>query len=153
MPWVYDDGGRAAAGYKGTAGDCVVRAVSIAASDGAEYATTYQLLKEANERHAAKRRDYVARRIQKTGVTPRNGNFRKVYGPVLENQFGWRWVPTMSIGSGTTVHLTPGELPDEGRLVVMVSRHACAVIDGVIHDISDPSRDGTRAVYGYYIAS
>jgi hypothetical protein len=24
------------------------------------------------------------------------------------------------------------------------------VIDGVIHDLYDPSRDGTRCVYGYY---
>ena len=31
-----------------------------------------------------------------------------------------------------------------------LSRHMCAVIDGVIHDTYDPSRDGTRAVYGYY---
>jgi hypothetical protein len=32
-----------------------------------------------------------------------------------------------------------------------VSKHYCAVIDGVIHDTSDPSRDGTRCVYGYWI--
>lgn len=30
MKWVYDDGGREAAGYKGSTGDCVCRAVSIA---------------------------------------------------------------------------------------------------------------------------
>lgn len=30
MDWVYDDGGRKAAGRTGTAGDCVVRAVAIA---------------------------------------------------------------------------------------------------------------------------
>src|SRR6516165_10226867 len=31
MDFVYSDGGRAAAGYKGRAGDCVVRAIAIAA--------------------------------------------------------------------------------------------------------------------------
>jgi len=31
-----------------------------------------------------------------------------------------------------------------------VWRHLTAVIDGVIHDTHDPSRDGTRSVYGYY---
>jgi hypothetical protein len=55
----------------------------------------------------------------------------------------------MGIGTGTTVHLRDGELP-MGRLIVACSRHYVAVIDGVIHDTSDPSRDGTRAVYGYY---
>jgi hypothetical protein len=29
MDFVYNDGGRAAAGYKGRAGDCVVRAIAI----------------------------------------------------------------------------------------------------------------------------
>ena len=37
-----------------------------------------------------------------------------------------------------------------GRLIVAVSRHYCAVIDGVIHDLYDPSRNGTRCVYGYW---
>ena len=32
MKWVYDDGGRAAAGYKGKTGDCVARAIAIASS-------------------------------------------------------------------------------------------------------------------------
>lgn len=44
------------------------------------------------------------------------------------------------------------ELPS-GRLIVAVSRHLCAVIDGVIHDTFDPSRDGTRCVYGYFQAA
>jgi hypothetical protein len=52
-----------------------------------------------------------------------------------------------------------------GRLVVRVSKHVCAVIDGVIRDTHDPSRvtevlgaDGRvrlahRCVYGYWIWS
>jgi hypothetical protein len=63
---------------------------------------------------------------------------------------GWKWVPTMHIGQGCKVHLKASELPP-GRLVVSVSKHLVAVIDGVIHDTYDPSRDGTRCVYGYYI--
>jgi hypothetical protein len=47
------------------------------------------------------------------------------------------------------VHLRDGELP-MGRLVVSLSRYYAAVIDGVIHDTHDPSRDGTRCVYGYW---
>ncbi len=37
-----------------------------------------------------------------------------------------------------------------GRLIVSVSKHMTAVIDGVIHDTHNPSRDGTRCVYGYW---
>ncbi len=45
---------------------------------------------------------------------------------------GFAWTPTMRIGSGCTFHLTDGELPT-GRLVVAISNHYTAVIDGVIH--------------------
>jgi hypothetical protein len=62
---------------------------------------------------------------------------------------GFEWTPTMGIGTGCRVHMRQGELP-MGRLVVMLSRHAAAVIDGVVYDTADPSRGGTRCVYGYY---
>jgi hypothetical protein len=39
-----------------------------------------------------------------------------------------------------------------GRLIARCSRHLVAVIDGVIHDTHDSSRDGTRCVYGYWTA-
>ena len=55
----------------------------------------------------------------------------------------------MKIGSGCKVHLSDDELPP-GRLVVMLSRHAAAVIDGVLHDTHDSSRGGSRCVYGYW---
>lgn len=35
-------------------------------------------------------------------------------------------------------------------LVVSLSRHWCAVVDGTTRDLYDPSRDGTRCVYGYF---
>ena len=44
MPFVKDDGGRSAAGYKGQAGDCVCRAVAIAS--GLPYAEVYATLAE-----------------------------------------------------------------------------------------------------------
>jgi hypothetical protein len=46
----------------------------------------------------------------------------------------------MRIGSGCKVHLTDGELPG-GRLVVSVSGHWTAVIDGEIRDTHDPQRE------------
>ena len=148
--WVYDDGGRAAAGYRGEAGDCVARAIAIAA--GIPYCEAYHGLRAALRDYVANHRDRVARRIQRgrgrRGRTPRNGVNKRVYRPYLLS-LGWRWVPTMHIGSGCKVHLRENELPG-GRIIAKVSRHLCAVIDGVIHDTHDPSRAGTRCVYGYW---
>jgi hypothetical protein len=56
----------------------------------------------------------------------------------------------MQIGSGCQVHMRDGELPSDGPLVLSLSKHYCAVVDGVIRDTHDPSRDGTRCVYGYW---
>jgi len=36
-------------------------------------------------------------------------------------------------------------------LIVKVSKHLTTVIDGVLHDTHDPSRRGSRCVYGYYL--
>jgi len=55
----------------------------------------------------------------------------------------------MAIGSGCTVHLRSEELP-KGRLLVKVSGHLTAVIDGVLYDTHDCSRHGMRCVYGYF---
>jgi hypothetical protein len=51
---------------------------------------------------------------------------------------GWGWTPTLRLGPGTPcqVHLRADELPT-GRLVVAVSEHLVAVIDGVVHDTCD----------------
>jgi len=55
----------------------------------------------------------------------------------------------MFVGQGCKVHLRAGELP-KGRLIVAVSKHLVAVVDGVVHDNHDPSRNGKRCVYGYW---
>ena len=137
--WLFDDGGRSAAGYKGSAGDCVCRAIAIAAER--PYAEVYAALNGAaqGERLTARRK---ARSSARTGV--RKPTLRRYM-----ESLGWQWTPTMQIGSGCTVHLRADELP-AGRLVVSVSRHVVAVIDGVIHDTHDSARDGSRCVYGYF---
>lgn len=134
--FVHDDGGRRAAGYNGHAGDCVVRAVAIATQR--PYREVYDELSEACRRS----------RIKRAGRSARDG----VPMPILKrymDERGWKWTPTMSIGSGTTVHLKADELPS-GRIIARLSRHVVAVVDGVVHDVYDPARDGTRAVYGYF---
>jgi hypothetical protein len=47
LPFVYDDGGRAAAGYNDAAGDCVCRSISIAT--GMAYSQVYASLNGAEK--------------------------------------------------------------------------------------------------------
>jgi len=138
MQYQYDDGGRKAAGFKGDTRDCVTRAIAIAS--GRPYQEVYDALNGAAR--SERPRKGGKRSAARTGV------HRRTYEPYLLS-LGFKWAPTMRIGQGCTVHLRADELP-AGRLVVSVSRHLVAVIDGVIHDTHDPSRDGTRCVYGYY---
>lgn len=147
--WTYDDGGREAAGYKGEAGDCVARAIAIAT--GQRYSEVYNAL-AAGIRQLATGRSRAAQRAARgggrRGTTPRNGVSPKVYESYLD-ALGWLWTPTMTIGSGCRVHLRADELP-RGRIIARLSKHVVAVIDGVVHDTHDPSRDGSRCVYGYW---
>ncbi|MGI9345537.1 MAG: hypothetical protein ACR2PW_04650 [Gammaproteobacteria bacterium] len=139
----YDDGGRAAAGFKGEAGDCVCRAVTIAS--GRPYCEVYERLAQG---HADQRR---TKRMKKAGKrSARNGIYTKAkWFKDYMAELGFIWTPTMTIGSGCRVHVLPNELP-HGRLVLNLSRHSAAFIDGVLHDTYDCSRDGTRCVYGYW---
>ncbi len=145
MRVVIDDGGRAEAGFKGTAGDCVARAIAIAAQ--LPYRQVYDALAAGNagQRKTARSPRSSGRRTAREGIEVKRQWFKDYM-----SSLGFVWVPTMSVGSGTSVHLAEGELP-AGRLVVRVTKHVTAVIDGVIHDDHDPSREGTRAVYGYWI--
>ena len=134
----YDDGGRQTAGYRGEAGDCVVRAIAIAS--GRSYQEVYDALNELVKRERPRK---GARRFSSRAGVP-----KKIFHPYILG-LGFRWVPCMRIGSGCAVHLQTDELP-RGRLIVRLSRHLAAVIDGVLHDLGDCSRGGTRCVYGYY---
>jgi hypothetical protein len=138
LAWVRDDGGRRAAGYRGYADDCACRAIAIAGE--LSYQAVYAMLNAAA-------RAIPEPRGRRPG-SAREGVYRPQYEHVMA-ALGFAWTPTMRIGSGCTVHLRAGELPG-GRLVVRVSHHLTAVIDGTIRDTHDPSRDGSRCVYGYW---
>ena len=140
MKFVYNDGGRKEAGYKGITGDCVTRAIAIATQK--PYQQVYDSINELGKKEKITKR-------KKKKSDARTGVFKQTTRKYMES-IGWKWVPTMFIGKGCKVHLTKDELP-QGNLVVKVSKHCVAVIDGVIHDIFDPSRNGKRCVYGYYI--
>lgn len=144
--WVYNDGGRSEAGFRGEAGDCVTRAIAIATER--PYQEIYDALNLAAKDERFRRGRIGLRFATGRGSSARTGVQKVTYAPYLK-ALGWAWTPTMKIGSGCKVHLKANELP-RGRLIVSLSRHLCAVIDGVAHDTYDPTRDGTRCVYGYY---
>lgn len=146
MEMVINDGGRAAAGFKGKTGDCVARAIAIAS--GRPYQEVYDRLAEGN---AKQRRGAGRRKMAKDGVrtAARGINTTRKWFKDYMAELGFTWTPTMKIGQGCKVHLRSSELP-KGRLVVSCSKHLTAVIDGVLHDTYDCSREGTRCVYGYY---
>ena len=140
MKFNFNDGGRAEAGYKGKTGDCVCRAIAIATE--MPYKDVYNLINEfAKSERTGKRK--------KGKSNARTGVYKNTTRKVMEH-LGWEWIPTMQIGSGCKVHLNDSELP-KGRLVVKVSNHCTAVIDGVLNDTYDCSRGGNRCVYGYYV--
>jgi hypothetical protein len=135
ITFIEDDGGRAKAGFKGRADDCVCRAIAIAAA--LPYREVYD---ELNRR--------VKAADGRGGKGAREGVKRPIYEAYLR-ELGFTWTPTMKIGAGVTMHLRASELP-RGRIIVRLSRHLAAVVDGELHDTFDCSRGGTRAVYGVF---
>jgi len=131
--WVFNDGGRAAAGYRGRAGDCVVRSIAIAS--GRPYKEVYDALSHGARTQRPTKYSKVKPSSARDGVETSRRWFKDYMASI-----GFCWVPTMKIGSGCRVHLDAAELPS-GRLVVVVSNHYTAVIDGVIHDTFDPRRE------------
>ena len=139
IKFIYNDGGRAVAGFKGTAGDCAVRAVAIAAE--IPYQKAYDMINRHSKNEKPSKR-------RKGRSSSRTGVHRVTFDKVME-ELGWHWTPTMQIGSGCTVHVRADELPS-GRLILNLSKHYAAFLDGVLHDTYDDSRNGKRCVYGYW---
>lgn len=120
--------------------NCVLRAVSVAAC------VPYAEVKAAIDAGARRERprEGVKRSAASAGVMTNRAWFKEYM-----RSLGFEWTATMKIGSGCQVHLLRDELP-AGRLVCMVSRHAVAVVDGVLFDNHDSRRGGKRCVYGYW---
>ncbi len=142
LVWINHDGGRAAAGFKGKAGDCVVRSIAIAS--GRPYTEVYDRLAQGTGDQRA-----TSRTGRRPATACRGINTNRKWFKDYMAELGFEWVPTMHIGSGCTVHLRQRELP-MGKLVVAVSRHFTAVVDGICFDNHDPTRNGTRCVYGFW---
>jgi len=138
MDWVYNDGGRKKAGFKGKTEDCVTRAVAIITKRN--YLEVYN---ELTKYMFSGRFNKI-----KKGKTARTGIPNRIVKRYMKEK-GFNWVSLMGIGTGCKVHLRKEELPP-GEIICNCSKHFVAVIDGVINDIHDCSRNGTRCVYGYW---
>ncbi len=134
----FNDGGRKNAGFKGTTGDCGVRAIAIATD--ADYRTVYESV----------RRHLKQKYTSGPNASPRNGIFVTDYKDYMDS-IGWVWVPLMRPGQGCKFHLAWDELPS-GRIITRLSRHYCAVINGTVHDNHYPNEGSAtgRCVYGYW---
>lgn len=132
MRVVVNDGGRSAAGFEGRTGDGVTRSIAIVT--GLPYREVYEALS------AGCHKQRVTKRTGRCGSARNGVNTHREWFLEYMSSLGFRWVPTMRIGSGCQVHLAEGELPS-GRLIVAVSKHYTAVLDGVIHDTHDPQRE------------
>ena len=157
MDWRYDDGGRTASGFKGagTVGDCGPRAFAIAT--GRPYRDVYdelqylqkEFIQECIDKvNSGKRTSHEVRGVARkgTGHSVRNGTYRETVRRFSELN-GITYVSTTS-GDGHKARFD--DLYDQKAIVCNLSKHYAAVIDGVIRDCYDPSREGTRAVYGYW---
>jgi hypothetical protein len=148
MPWTYND-----AGYSGRTtrrgrhipGNGVVRAIAIATGQHYMHVHTelYRMQCDYVNRSRSQRVQDKGASIDAAGVWP------YVSTKYLVDR-GWTWVPVMRIGSGVTMHLSYEEVPDLPLFIARVSKNLVTVVHGVAQDVYDPSRTGTRALYGYF---
>lgn len=147
IEFVYDDGGKSKYISQKLSGDCFCRAVAIAS--GIEYIEVAKVISHfaAKERVSAKRlRKYKS---AKSAISSAGAGVWKSTGERVLKHLGFEKVYSMRVGVGCEVHVKASELP-LGRLVLSLSRHYAAVIDRVLHDNHDCSRDGTRCVYAIW---
>jgi len=126
----YNDGGRSDAGYKGSCGDCVVRAISIALN--LDYKETYLELARRQKELTGKR-------------SARNGVHKEVYDKFLKER-GWVWHSAPKFDGRKAYH---HDMP-QGVVIVRMARHLAAVIDGTVHDSWNSTH---KMVYGYWAAA
>jgi ParB-like chromosome segregation protein Spo0J len=140
--FVEDDGGRAAAGYGGAAGDCVARATAIATSK--PYTEVFEALKARHAKYVKRHPDsWEADHMKRRRKAPiEYGCNEKIYAPYLRS-LGWQYTRIRE-----RLCLRAGALPP-GRLIVALDGHYVAVIDGVIHTY-DSGGAGRRQMEGYW---
>ena len=131
---MYDDGGRAKAGFRGSARDCGVRAIAIAT--GKSYKEVY---KAANKMCKVDG-------FSNTFSSARNGLFRTTFIRIMKWLLGYEPEYHDFYKNGGKRKACRDDFPN-GRLILKMKKPYAAVVDGVIYDSWD-SRD--RDVLGYW---
>lgn len=137
----YDDGGRADAGFKGSTGDCGVRAAAIVT--GVPYKLVYTQLQTLQTAYNAKKRH-----TKQSHASVRNGVWKEVMDMFMRSH-GWHWVPLAAIGGAVVrVEDCAARWPT-GRVVMRLARHFSALVDGVNRDTWQ--QIGPKRVYGVWV--
>lgn len=126
--YYYNDGGRKDAGYKGNAGDCGVRAISIALK--VPYKEAYRLCARANKAAGLPN-------------SARNGIMKDIYSEILSS-LGWSWKKAPKF-HGRKAKCC--DMPHNQTVIARQARHYVAVVDQIPHDTWDSSH---KCVYGYW---
>lgn len=146
LEYTYDDGGRAAAGYKGVAHDCVVRAITLATGDS--YAHVYRCTLDQIRWY----RELEAMTI------PGEGSYRASirYGVPIHIMrvilMDRDWQYTAVRASTLSLRYRP-ELPSDcTNLIVSLSgyQHVAAIVGNVVRDIHDSRQ---RTLDGFWAPS
>lgn len=136
MEFKYNDGGRSLYFKASNVSDCAVRALAIAS--GRDYKEVYNELKKLNN-----------------GVSCRNGTPTSVSSKWLKQNDFITLSGIMEVGTGIKYHLCDEDLVDLIKkypvMVVQVSKHLTTIINGVLNDTYDCSRDGTRGIYKIWV--
>lgn len=154
ISFLIHDGGRAAAGFKGNAGDCAVRAAALAIHgpgvNGPQYRAIYdELFALQREYHASSRRRAVKRAASRSvGASPRGGVWTEVLGPFL-NRHGAEWHALSGIGKPPVrISECAARWPDR-TVVLRVHRHLSTMINGRIYDTWGQHPE--KMVYGAWL--
>lgn len=126
MLFCHNDGGRAAAGFKGSTGDCGVRAAAIVLNR--KYRLVYDDLFAIQQRFVA-----LKRKLKGKDASPRLGVYREVLHQYLIDN-GCEYVVFAGIGvPPTRVFQVVNRYPND-RVVMRLARHYSALIEGINTD-------------------
>lgn len=143
MAFVKNDGGRAAAGFKGSAGDCGVRAAALVT--GADYRDTYEALFERQRVFKASSR---RKAVRNRSASPRDGVWKEVMHQHM-TEAGARWIALAEVGGEVVRVRDVAARWPVGRIVMRLARHYSAMIDGVNFDTWEQHPE--KRVYGVWI--
>jgi hypothetical protein len=154
MEFIYDDGGRAAAGFKGKTGDCGVRAIAIAT--GQPYQQVYDEINAlAKERERVK---WGRKAVSHRRSNSRTGVYKRLMDIYLAG-IGWRYVGTWDGEMPWRAQRDTARFP-AGPIILNKRKHYIACQDGTIRDTYDSTQarnfetgelvpEGC-AIYGYW---